>query len=84
MLWPGTKAEMTKSTRTFSRAAGICLAIVLGAAGCSGGEFRAEEVRTKAAVQKDIDQVKGNVSIPEAAKPRIIAGLEEEMKHAKG
>jgi hypothetical protein len=62
----------------------IALLAALAVAGCSSGEFRAEEVPSRAEIQKQIDQVKSNPSIPEAAKPGIIQGLQKKMEHAKG
>ncbi len=56
---------------------------MLGALGCGSGEFRAEEVPSKAEIQKDIDRIKASTSIPEPAKVGIIKGLEKKMERAK-
>ena len=61
----------------------VALSSALVITGCGNSDFRAEEVPSKAEIQKQIDQVKSNASIPDAAKPNIIRGLEAKMKNAK-
>ena len=56
---------------------------LLVSAGCSGAEYRAEELPPKAEIQKKIDVVTANTNIPDSAKPRIIEGLKRQMERAK-
>ena len=59
--------------------------LLLVADGCgNGGDgFRAEEVPLKAEVDKKIQAVKDNASIPAGAKTQILAGLEKQRETAK-
>jgi hypothetical protein len=75
--------NMVKNPKRSIDVAIVAATLLLVTAGCSGGEFRAEVLPSKAEIQKQIDQVTDNPKIPEAAKPGIIKGLQEKMKRAQ-